>query len=137
VKYLLCLFPQYVLDHVTNLLSCPSPCLFIWHIGASDWTQHVEFQDFGPWVQNSGFTSTAKEYIRCEFCILCKRCLESGPLYFLTHSLMLWMGVVFSGEFLKMSPLSGESRRSRIFICPNHKASLLHWLSKLPAPESV
>jgi hypothetical protein len=44
-------------------MACQEPCnkppfsaftsLFIWHLGASGWTWHVESQEFGPWVQNS------------------------------------------------------------------------------------
>jgi hypothetical protein len=40
---------------VINLLSLPSPCLFIWPLGVGGWTWHMECQEFGPWAQNSGF----------------------------------------------------------------------------------
>jgi hypothetical protein len=31
------------------------PSFFICYIGASDWTWHVEFQEFGSWFQNTSF----------------------------------------------------------------------------------
>jgi hypothetical protein len=43
---------------VINLCSLPSPCLFIWPLGTGDWTWHMESQEFGPWVQNSSFSSS-------------------------------------------------------------------------------
>jgi hypothetical protein len=43
----------------TNLLSLPLLYLFIWHIGTSGQTWHVEYQQFGPWVQNSSFIMIA------------------------------------------------------------------------------
>jgi hypothetical protein len=54
---LFCLFPWHVLNHVINLLSLPSPCLFtfIWRLGAGGWTCHMESQEFGLWVQDSSF----------------------------------------------------------------------------------
>jgi hypothetical protein len=51
---LLCLFPWHVPSHVVNLLSLPSPGLFIWHLGSGGQTWHMESQEFRPWVQNSG-----------------------------------------------------------------------------------
>jgi hypothetical protein len=45
---LLCFFPPWhFLSHVINLLSLPSPYLFIWHLGAGGWTWHMESQEFG------------------------------------------------------------------------------------------
>jgi hypothetical protein len=52
---LILLFPQCVLNYVINLLSLPSPCLFIWHLGAGGQTWPVETQECGPWVQNFSF----------------------------------------------------------------------------------
>jgi hypothetical protein len=54
----LCLFPWHVPSRVINLLFLTSPCLFSWSLGAGDLKWYVESQDFGPWVQNSGFTPT-------------------------------------------------------------------------------
>jgi hypothetical protein len=48
---LFCLFPRHVCSHVINLLSLPSPCLFIWCLGASGRTWHMESQEFGPWFK--------------------------------------------------------------------------------------
>jgi hypothetical protein len=52
---LVCLLPQCVPSRVISLLSLPSPCLFIWQIGASGQTWLVEAREFEPGVQNSGF----------------------------------------------------------------------------------
>jgi hypothetical protein len=55
VECLLCLFPYHVLSPVINFLSLPSPCLFFWHLEVDGRTWHMESQEFGSWVQNSGF----------------------------------------------------------------------------------
>jgi hypothetical protein len=48
--------PRHVLSRVINLLSLPSPGLFIWCLGMGGQTWHVESQESGPWVQNSSFS---------------------------------------------------------------------------------
>jgi hypothetical protein len=40
-------------NHLINLLSLPSPCLFIWHTGVSGWVWDAEYHEFGHGVQNS------------------------------------------------------------------------------------
>jgi hypothetical protein len=42
--------PWHALSHAINLLSLPSPWLFIWHLGAGGQACHVESQDSGPLV---------------------------------------------------------------------------------------
>jgi hypothetical protein len=41
---------RHVLSPVINLLSLPSPRLFIWLLGAGGWIWHVESQEFERWV---------------------------------------------------------------------------------------
>jgi hypothetical protein len=54
--------PHSMSQAVINLLSLPSLCLFIWYLGAVDQTWHMESQEFGPWVQNSSFTSFISQF---------------------------------------------------------------------------
>jgi hypothetical protein len=69
---------------VINLLSLPSPCLFIWHLGVGEWTWHMESQDFGPWVQNSSFSFSPWSFDQVAFrpalrqYIMAKECDKEG-----------------------------------------------------------
>jgi hypothetical protein len=51
--------PMDVLSRVINLLSLPSPGLFIWHLVAGGQTWHVGSQ-FRSWVQNSSFSTNVR-----------------------------------------------------------------------------
>jgi hypothetical protein len=57
-------------------MSCPYPynkpfSVFImplhWHLGAGKWTWHMESQEFGPCVQNSGFSFGEPAMRKCTF----------------------------------------------------------------------
>jgi hypothetical protein len=51
------LFPWHVPSYVINLFSLSSMGIFILYLGADGWTWHMESQEFGPWIQDLGFSS--------------------------------------------------------------------------------